>query len=433
MNSSMFDVFSIGISASVLAGLILVLLVFLELGPFAGLAVEGKWLLGGTLGVGVLAFAVKMLIAAAIIQYPDTMTRPWLQLSALGLAPPQAGDAFAAATSRRYVWQALPLQAPQPAANPGSPAKVALGRRLFNETQLSADGTQSCASCHALTQKAGADGRVTAVGIRGQQGPRNTPTVWNAAFQQQLFWDGRAASLEEQAKGPILNPLEMGLPTAAVAEARIRQLPGYAGDFAAAFGDAGISFERMAMALAAYERTLITADSPYDRYVRGERQALDAAQRRGMALFDTLNCVLCHNGPNFSAAGLGGSGGPRRLFPANPSVYEQRYRLFDDAGRRGTWRVPSLRNVALTGPWLHNGSVDRLEEVVRIMATAQLGRSGGLQSWLGDDGSLYSEDRSPLTDRQVADLVAFLQALSSDALRAAATPRAAALPQKGAS
>lgn len=151
-----------------------------------------------------------------------------------------------------------------------------------------------------------------------------------------------------------------------------------------------------------------------------------------MALFESVGCVLCHKGPAFSDASLLGGQAPRRHFPANPTAYEDQYPLLLEDGRRGVWRVPSLRNVALTGPWLHNGSVDRLEEVVRIMASAQLGRSGRLTAWRGQDRALHRIERSPLSPREVADIVAFLNALSSDSLlarqRAAAGKHAGAMP-----
>ena len=254
-------------------------------------------------------------------------------------------------------------------------------------------------------------------GIGGQIGTRNSPTVWNAGFQSVLFWDGRASSLEEQAAGPLLNPIEMGLRSPADAEQRLAAEAAYRPLFAAAFGDDTISFARIVAALAAYERTLVTVDTPYDRFINGDAKALSPAQLRGMALFEQVGCVLCHRGPNFSDASLLGGQAPLRYFPANPTSYDKRYPLHDEDNRAGVWRVPSLRNVALTGPWLHNGSVDRLDEVVRIMASAQLGRSRNLQAWIAPDASLRVANLAPLSDREVADLVAFLEALSSDRLR----------------
>jgi cytochrome c peroxidase len=421
MDNALLD---IGLPAVLIGFASLALMVHKELGPFGGLNVAGRWLLTGLFGMGFIAFSIKMAVAFAIERLPERTIAPLLAMQA---TVERRDDPFesgfinpAKVRQTHYVWEALPERAPEPAENPGNAAKVALGKRLFNEKKLSGDGTLSCAACHDLYTHAGADARPTALGIDEQRGTRNTPTVWNAAFMSRLFWDGRAASLEEQAKGPILNPIEMGMSTPVEAERRLQEDASYRRDFAGAFGDRqAISFERIAQAIAAYERTLITPDTPYDRFVRGDATALNPSQLRGMALFESLGCVLCHRGPSFSDAGLIGGETPLRIFPANATPYEKQYDLLLD-GKRGSWRIASLRNVALTGPWLHNGSVDKLEEVVRIMASAQLGRSGKLNAWLNDDRQLGKTDRSPISDAEVADLVAFLKALSSDRLVAEA-------------
>jgi len=422
MNSGLSDLLAIGIPVILIGTLTLGMMVHKELGPFVGLEAGGKWMLSLALGMGILAFSLKMGVAMLLGSSPEATvdhltSNPFVHAAipfeeAAGFfnpAPPKPG---------RYVWEALPERAPEPADNPATPAKVALGKRLFYEKRLSGDGSLACATCHDLHEKAGGDARPTAEGIAGQIGPRNVPTVWNSAFQSVLFWDGRAPSLEAQAAGPILNPIEMDLGAPAEAERRLSADPSYRADFARAFGDERpISFERIAQAIAAFERTLITADSPYDRFVNGDGAALSRAQLRGMALFESVGCVLCHRGPNFSDASLLGGQSPWRFFPANSTAYEENYKLLTESGERGVWRVPSLRNVALTGPWLHNGSVEKLDEVVRIMASAQLGRSGNYMGWLNQDSSLGKVDRTPLNDREVRDIVAFLEALSSDALR----------------
>lgn len=415
---------AIGFSAVLIGFATLAFMVHRELGPFAGLNVAGRWLLTGLFGLGFVAFGIKMAVALAIERLPEQTITPLLAMQAVAARGDEQFDSGfinpAPARQAHYVWEALPEAAPEPADNPANAAKLALGQRLFNEKKLSGDGTLSCAACHDLYSHAGADARPTALGIERQRGPRNTPTVWNAAFMSRLFWDGRAATLEEQAMGPILNPIEMGLSTPAEAERRLRLDASYRNDFARAFGDRQpITFARIAQAIAAYERTLITPDAPYDRFVRGDATALNPAQLRGMALFESTGCVLCHRGPSFSDAGLIGGESAFRIFPANATPYEKEYDLLLD-GKRGTWRIASLRNVALTGPWLHNGSVDKLENVVRIMASAQLGRSGKLNAWLNDDRQLGKADRSPIGDKEVADIVAFLGALSSDRLMAEA-------------
>lgn len=443
MNYGLFDLLVVGLFAMMIAVVVILAMVHFELGPAARLVGYKRWLLASALGSGVLAFALKLLIMLIITTFPQTMIAslrnaddPSLRHASTPsvttpprygwtpITPAQAGLLRTTASQPvPYVWQTLPEQAPAPVDNPTTPQKVALGEQLFFDPALSRDGTVSCTSCHDVRGKAGTDGRSISRGIDGQRGARNAPTVWNAAFQAVLFWDGRAASLEEQAKGPLLNPLEMGMPSPDVVEERVRAQPHYRSAFAQAFGaDKEITFERIAQAIAAYERTLITTDAPYDRFVRGDLSALRPDQLRGMALFQSVGCVNCHFGPNFSAASLFDARAPRRSFPANPTQYEQRYDLVRDTGAaaastgRGVWRVPSLRNVALTGPWLHNGEVKELKEVVRIMASAQLGRSGHYLMWSDQNRVLSVVDRQVLSETEIDEIVAFLQALSSESL-----------------
>ena len=318
---------------------------------------------------------------------------------------------------RPYRWQALPSVAPYPPDNPPTSAKIALGQKLFNDKNLSADKSIACATCHDLQRMAGADSRKLARGIGGKQGPRNTPTVWNSAFQTSLFWDGRANSLEQQALQPILNPIEMGMISKQAVIDRLTLSSEYRKAFYQVFGQRTITTDMVSKALASYQRTLLTNDSPYDDFVRGERQALTEQQLSGMALFERTGCVLCHNGPNFSAASVFSNNQPLRLFPANPSLLAERYALTGLDGKPAVWRVPSLRNVALTGPWLHNGSIDSLEEVVRIMATAQLGKNTD-RTFLWSDNQLTVVENPLLTDSEVKDIVAFLNALTSKRLAA---------------
>lgn len=414
---------------AVLGGLAyLFLLVGRDLAPVSGLIGPQRWLLVGGLGVGVFAFSAKLLAIALIAHWrpahPD-LARPLLLSS---MAPATLEE-----TPRLPpLWRALPEIAPAPADNPTTPEKVALGQALFFETQLSRDGTLSCASCHDLA-RGGADKRALSLGVGGASGARNAPSVYNAAFQRRLFWDGRARSLEEQAKGPLLNPVEMAMPDAQSIEERLRALPNYAPAFAAAFGDKEITLERVAKAIAAFERTLITPDTPYDRFVRGEAGALSPAQLRGMALFQEVGCITCHAGPNFSEASVFSNGAGFRLFPALETPLVERYPLRGDKGAardagRGLFRVPSLRNVALTAPYFHNGSVSDLAEAVRIMATAQAGallsedaREGKQVRWQAMAARLEIAQPRVLTARDIEDIVAFLHALTSDALAGAKT------------
>jgi cytochrome c peroxidase len=301
----------------------------------------------------------------------------------------------------------LPTQPPIPTHNPMSATKVELGRQLFFDPRLSLDGSVSCFSCHNIISGGGDDDRATSVGVAGKLGNRSAPTVLNTAFMSALFWDGRAVSLEEQAKGPLINPVEMAMPDHATVIKRLRKIPGYASQFAAVFGGRDpLSIDNVARAIAAYERTLLTPDSPVDRFLKGDRNALSAQAQRGMKLFDKLGCVRCHNGPNYAGLILkeGALFYPWNLqkFPSIPgSVYETKYELSRDLGRfevtrqakdKHMFRIPTLRNIALTGPYMHNGKVPNLEEAVRVMAKVQLGKE--------------------LADAEVKDVVAFLEGLT---------------------
>jgi cytochrome c peroxidase len=275
-----------------------------------------------------------------------------------------------------------------------SPAKVELGKMLYHDPRFSETGTVSCASCHNVME-GGDDHRPTSIGVHGVLGGRNAPTVYNAAFLSTQFWDGRAATLEEQAKGPITNPVEMGMKDLPSAMARIRAIPGYQPYFVAAFGAQGdvMTIDNAAKAIAAYERTLITPNSAYDRYVRGEKLALDEQQQRGMQLFADLGCQGCHSGAAF--AGMPAQAGVPVLqrFPViDASPYVARYALAADKGRAVStgkveddhlWRVPTLRNLPYTAPYFHNGSVKSIAEAARVMASTQLGRD--LSSDQADD------------------------------------------------
>lgn len=301
-------------------------------------------------------------------------------------------------------WQALPDKAPAPEDNPTTEAKVELGKILYFDPRLSSTGTVSCFSCHNVME-GGDDNRPTSMGVHGREGGRNAPTVWNAAFQSSQFWDGRAATLEEQSKGPITNPVEMGMPDLDIAVARLRKIPGYKDYFTAAFGkDAKITADNMAKAIAAYERTLITYNSPYDRYARGDKKALTEQQVRGMKVFAETGCVSCHSGPNFNGPNQA-MGKPFLMkFPTFPgSKYDSKYKLTEDKGRfvstknkadMHMWRVPTLRNLSYTAPYFHNGAVKSLDEAVRVMAKAQLSKDLG--------------------DKEVTDIVAFLEALTGE-------------------
>lgn len=325
------------------------------------------------------------------------MSRQDTRLVALALGIALSGAAFAAD------WQALPDTAPAPADNPTTPAKVELGKMLYHDARLSQNGTLSCASCHSV-MGGGVDNRPTSIGVGNQHGGRNAPTVWNAAFHATQFWDGRAPSLEEQAKGPIANPIEMGMPDVQAAVDRVRAIPGYKPYFEKAFGTGDtVTVDNLAKAIAAYERTLITPNSPYDRFVKGDKAALSAQQQRGMEQFAAIGCTACHSGAAFNGPQPAPGKSVFQKFPlfADGNPYIAKYKLTDDQGRydvtkndadRHLWRVPTLRNIAWTAPYFHNGEVKTLSEAVRVMAKSQLNRE--------------------LDDATVGDIVAFLDALS---------------------
>jgi len=308
----------------------------------------------------------------------------------------------AASLASAETWQALPKQPPVPADNPQTPAKIELGKILFHDPRLSSTGTVACASCHSVME-GGDDHRPVSIGVHGQAGGRNAPTVWNAAFHSAQFWDGRAATLEDQAKGPVTNPIEMGMSDLDQAVGRLKAIPGYAPLFDKAFGKGdNITVDNMAKAIAAYERTLITADSPYDRFVRGDAKALSTQQVRGMKAFAAAGCTACHAGPAFNGPSEPVGTPFLARFPTfAENAYVAKYKLADDAGRfenthqasdRHMWRVPTLRNLAYTAPYFHNGSVKSLPEAIRVMGKTQLDR-----------------DLDPTT---VADIAAFLDGLN---------------------
>lgn len=270
-------------------------------------------------------------------------------------------------------------------------ARVALGRRLFHEQALSADGTLSCASCHELT-KYGVDGRKTSVGIGGKVLRRNSPSVLNAAGQLAQFWDGRKPDVEAQALGPIFSPDEMGMADeAALIDALERA--GYAEAFRATFPAEAtpLSARTVGLALGAFERTLATR-APIDEFLEGRADALTAAQLRGFDRFNQLGCVNCHAGRL-----IGGDRyrklGDEIAWPDQSDL--GRYEVTKNPADQQVFKVPSLRNVAKTAPYFHDGSVETLPEAVKLMGHHQLGVT--------------------LSDDDVSSLVEFLGSLTAQA------------------
>ncbi len=297
--------------------------------------------------------------------------------------------------------------------NPLTPQKIALGERLFFDPILSRDRTISCASCHIL-QDGGDDNRPTAIGYHNQPNPKhlNSPTVLNAALAKRQFWDGRSLDVEDQAKGPIQAPFEMAMTPQEVVK-RLKAQPGYLKSFREVFPKEGITFDTVTRAIGAYERTLLTRGT-FDRFLEGDDGALNEKAQRGLYLFMRLGCKGCHTG--MSVGGQSLQHFPLRRYngPLQPiSVFVNGKRHFagfnfqkpkvnrpypfPDIGQfhgknsQFLFRVPILRNITQTGPYFHNGSVEKLEEAVRLMALHQLG--------------------VVLNKKQIEELIAFLKSL----------------------
>ena len=245
-----------------------------------------------------------------------------------------------------------------PKDNPASEEKIELGRMLYFDKRLSADNSVSCASCH--DPKMGwSNNDATAVGVGGQRGGRGAPTIINSAYQKFQFWDGRAGSLEEQALGPIANPIEMNLPIEDAVK-KLAAIEGYQKRFQAVFGS-GVSADNLAKALAAFERTIVSGNAPYDRFKAGETTALTAEAQVGMKLFfGKANCSACHSGPHFSDGAFHNVG----VASAAADADQGRRKISGIEGDHGAFRTPTLREIARTAPYMHDGSLKTLEEVV---------------------------------------------------------------------
>lgn len=286
-----------------------------------------------------------------------------------------------------------------PEDNLSDPRKIALGHQLYFDPRLSADNSVACATCHD-PKHGWSDGRATSQGVGGQVGSRNAPTVINSAFSRFQFWDGRAATLEEQALGPIENPIEMNLPVEEAVK-RLNAIEGYKQQFNEIFGS-DCNKETLAKAIAAYERTILSGDAPYDLYKAGDESALSEAAIRGMKLFfGKANCSACHSGPHFSDfafhnIGVGTSASEPDKGRAVISGLE---------GDTGAFKTPTLREIARSGPYMHDGSMKTLEEVIE-----HYNKGGIANDYL--DEEIFELD---LSDQEKSDLIVFLkEGLASD-------------------
>jgi cytochrome c peroxidase len=296
-----------------------------------------------------------------------------------------------------------PVQWPED--NPYSAAKAELGKLLYFDPRVSSDGKVSCASCHS-PDKGYTDGAAVSTGIGGQKGGRSAPTVINRAYSTLQFWDGRANSLEEQAKGPIANPIEMTSDKTAGAahEAcvkRLKAVPGYVQRFEKVFGTRDFNIDHVAKAIATFERTVFSANAPYDRYIAGDKKALSEAQVRGMnVFFNKAACDSCHLGFNFTDGSYTNTG----IGMDRPDPDLGRFVVSGREEDKGSFKTPTLREIEHTGPYMHDGNLKTLEAVVEHY------NKGGIKN------PQLDRRLKPLnlTEQDQADLVAFMRALSGE-------------------
>lgn len=301
------------------------------------------------------------------------------------------------ATQAKATLQVLPESAPNP-DNPLTPSKVKLGKQLYYDTRLSRSNTISCNSCHNLATY-GVDNNTTSMGHGWRLGPRNAPTVLNAALHTTQFWDGRARDVEEQAQGPIMNPIEMGGPDSQghkLAVQRISSIDEYVQEFKQAFPPDSneVTLTNIADAIGAFERTLLTP-SPFDQFLQGHGEALTPQQKKGLKTFLDVGCNSCHNGPAIGGGMYQKFGlvkGPYWQYTGSDHQDAGRYDVTGNESDKYFFKVPSLRNIVHTYPYFHDGSVWDLTEAVKIMGETQLGKDLG--------------------EEQVDDIVAFLHGLT---------------------
>lgn len=275
--------------------------------------------------------------------------------------------------------------------------QVKLGQQLWYDTRLSLAKDLSCNSCHGLNTF-GVDNKPTSEGHNKQFGARNSPTAVNAFLLDSQFWDGRAKTVEEQAKGPLVNPVEMAMPDLAAVEKRVGEIAGYAEQFKTAYADKGgvANIDNIAHAIGAFERTLLTP-SKWDNYLKGDVHALNEQEKRGVRSFIGNGCITCHTGTNltnntFQKFGL--VKGPYWDYIKDPKKDTGLFEVTQKEADKYFFRVPQLRNIAQTAPYFHNGSVASLDEAVRIMGETQLGKT--------------------LSQEEVSDIVAFLNTLTGE-------------------
>lgn len=277
-----------------------------------------------------------------------------------------------------------------------NPERVALGERLYHDPNLSSDGTISCASCHDVAA-GGVDGEPTSPGVGGVRGGVNSPTTLNSHLNFVQFWDGRADTLEEQARGPIENPVEMANTMENVIE-YLKSEDSYVEGFQKAFEDGDITDDTITTAIADYERTLTTPNSDFDKWLKGDEDALNDKELAGLVDFVEVGCTSCHVGPGIGGTMYQRMGNVNDYFNSLARKLDEndygRFNVTGDEEDKHRFKVPLLRNIALTGPYMHDGSLDKLEDVVKVMGYHQLGKE--------------------LEDETIDNIVAFLHTLTGD-------------------
>jgi cytochrome c peroxidase len=324
-------------------------------------------------------------------------------LVAVVLIPAATRSADADAPLFPQAGPTIPLGLPPifwPKDDPYTPEKARLGWLLYFDKRLSADSTIACATCHS-PKFAFTDGARFSTGIRGQLGGRSAPTVINRAYSLEQFWDGRAKSLEDQAKGPIANPIEMGHTHEACAGC-VAGIPGYRKLFQQAFGPGDITIDHIARAIATFERTVLSGNSAYDRFKAGDQNALNESQKRGMKVFfsDNARCDSCHEGFNFTNGKYANIG----IGMDRPNPDLGRFLVTKKEEDKGAFKTPTLRDITRTGPYMHDGSLKTLEEVVE-----HYNKGGTKNPWLHQDVRELK-----LTDQDKKELVEFLKALDGE-------------------
>ena len=296
-----------------------------------------------------------------------------------------------------------------PADNPLTPEKVELGKLLYFDKRLSKDVTISCATCHD-PQRGWTDNQPVSAGIHGGKGTRSAPTVVNSTYHLVQFWDGRAKNLEEQALGPITNPIEMGMGSHDEMISTLTNIQAYRPLFQKAFGDPNITKEKVAMAIASFERTVLGGNSKFDSYSNGDKTAMNESEVRGRELFfGKANCTRCHVGSNFTDSDFHNLG----VGMKKPKPDLGRFDHTKDPKDKGAFKTPGVRDITRTAPYMHDGSMATLEEVVELYDR------GGEANALLDVKMV----KLNLTPQEKTDLVNFMKALDSDPFPQVAEPK----------